>query len=235
MICSEAFTKSSWWNCHPGQTSHDRHHSMQPHINSPPMQTCSTTAKGKKTNGIWPVGVGECLWPIIDKTITGLLKEDIICAVGTLQTCVGLESGIEAAIHPERKSYIAENSECLLLVDADNAFNKLNRKVSLENIRRLCPPCTHTCTTTTTHPPCYIWKMETTYWHSRAWHKGTLQQWQCMPYPHNRWYKHWAMKLQKVWYADDSSTVVSLAGVKKWWEYLKVKGHCPWNLHRPSS
>ena len=97
------------------------------------------------------------------------------------------------------------------------------------------PPCTHAYTTATTHPPCYIWKIETTYWHSRAWHKGTLQQWQCMPYPHNRWYKHWAMKLQKVWYADDSSTVVSLAGVKKWWEYLKVKGHCPWNLHRPSS
>ena len=29
-------------------------------------------------------------------------------------------------------------------MDADNAFNKLNRKVSLENIKRLCPPCTHT-------------------------------------------------------------------------------------------
>jgi len=25
-------------------------------------------------------------------------------------------------------------------VDARNAFNKLNRKVSLENIKRLCPP-----------------------------------------------------------------------------------------------
>ena len=33
-----------------------------------------------------------------------------------------------------------DNSECLLLVDADNAFNKLNRKVNLENIKRLCPP-----------------------------------------------------------------------------------------------
>ena len=32
------------------------------------------------------------------------------------------------------------NTECLLLMDADNAFNKLSRKVSLENIKRLCPP-----------------------------------------------------------------------------------------------
>ena len=31
-----------------------------------------------KDNGIRPVGVGECLRRIIGKTITGLLKEDII-------------------------------------------------------------------------------------------------------------------------------------------------------------
>jgi len=53
---------------------------------------------------------------------------------------VGLESGIEAAIHAVRKSFKEDNSECLLLVDTDNAFNKLNRNVSLENIKRLCPP-----------------------------------------------------------------------------------------------
>jgi len=69
---------------------------------------------------------------------TGLLKEDIICAAGTLQTCAGLESSTEAAIHAVRKSYEEEYSECLLLVDADNAFNKLHR--SPENIKRLCTP-----------------------------------------------------------------------------------------------
>ena len=60
---------------------------------------------------------------------------------GTLQPCAGLESGIEAAIHAVRKSFEEDNSEsCLLLADADNVFDKLNRKVSLENIKRLCPP-----------------------------------------------------------------------------------------------
>jgi len=54
--------------------------------------------------------------------------EDTIRAVGTLQTCAGLESGTEAAIHAVRKRYEEDNSECLLLVDADNAFNKLSRK-----------------------------------------------------------------------------------------------------------
>jgi len=66
-------------------------------------------------------------------------------AVGTLQTCAGLESGIEAAIHVVRKSFEEDSSEYLLLVDADNhAFNKLNRKVSLENIKRKdCAPHVH--------------------------------------------------------------------------------------------
>jgi len=131
------------------------------------MQTYSTK---KKDNGIRPVGVSERLQLIIGKTITGLLKEDTIHAVGTLQTCAGLESGTEAAIHAVRKSYKEKNSECLLLVlvDADNAFNKLNTKVSLENIKRLCPPCTHTYTTAITHPPCYNWKIGTTHCHRKV-------------------------------------------------------------------
>jgi len=39
------------------------------------------------------------------ETMTGLLKKDNIHAVGTLQTCAGLESGIEAATHAVRKTY----------------------------------------------------------------------------------------------------------------------------------
>ena len=110
-----------------------------PHGYISTLLACRLVPLKKKDNGIRPVGVGECLRRIIGKTITGLLKEDIIHAVGTLQTCVGLESGIEAAIHAVRKSFEEDNSECLLLVDADNAFNKLNRKVSLQNIKRLGP------------------------------------------------------------------------------------------------
>jgi len=86
-------------------------------MNPPRMQTCSTK---ERDNDIRPVGVGECLRRIIGKTITGLLKEDIIHAVGTLQTCTGLESGIEAAIHAVRKSFEEDNSDYLLLVDTDN-------------------------------------------------------------------------------------------------------------------
>jgi len=110
-----------------------------PHDHISTLLACKLVPLKKKDNGIRPVGVSECLRRIIGKTITGLLKEDIVCAVGTLQTCAGLESGIEAIL-AVKKGYKKENSECLLLVDADNAFNKLNRKISLENMKRLCPP-----------------------------------------------------------------------------------------------
>ena len=38
-------------------------------------------------------------------------------------------------------------------------------------------------------------------------------------------------EVKQVWYTDDSFAVGSLAGVKKWWEYLQVNGpdfgYCP--------
>ena len=48
--------------------------------------------------------------------------------------------GIEAAIHAARFAFELEENEAILLVDATNAFNALNRQVALHNIRRLCPP-----------------------------------------------------------------------------------------------
>ena len=72
--------------------------------------------------------------------LIGVIKEDIVDAVGPLQTCSGLKGGIEAAIHAMRKTFDNENTEAIMLVDAENAFNKLNRKVALKNIKQLCPP-----------------------------------------------------------------------------------------------
>ena len=60
-------------------------------------------------------------------------------AGGCLQTCTGVEAGIEAAIHAMAKTFKKEECEAVLLVDADNAFNKLNRKAALHNIERTCP------------------------------------------------------------------------------------------------
>ena len=49
-------------------------------------------------------------------------------------------AGIEAAIHAARQLYDDDSTEGLLLVDASNAFNQLNRQAALHNISFLCPP-----------------------------------------------------------------------------------------------
>ena len=46
-------------------------------------------------------------------------------ASGSLQTCSGIEAGIEAAIHSMRTIFNEAESEAMLLVDATNAFNSL--------------------------------------------------------------------------------------------------------------
>ena len=89
--------------------------------------------------GVRPVGVREVLRRLVGKLLIGVIKEDITEAAGPLQTCTGIKAGIEAAIHAMRRVFEDANTEAILLVDAENAFNKLNRDVALNNIKELCP------------------------------------------------------------------------------------------------
>ena len=68
-----------------------------------------------------------------------MISHDILEAAGTLQLCAGQECGIEAAIHAMRKVFNSSESEGVLLVDATNAFNSVNREVYLRNVQHLCP------------------------------------------------------------------------------------------------
>ena len=68
-----------------------------------------------------------------------VLKGDIVHAGGTLQTCAGMESGIEAAVHAMADKFHEEETEAMLLVDATNAFNSMNRAKSLCTVKNTCP------------------------------------------------------------------------------------------------
>lgn len=93
-----------------------------------------------KNPGVRPIGVGEVLRRIVGKAILSVIKPDIISSAGNLQLCAGQASGCEAAVHAIRDVFDAQSTDAVLLVDADNAFNSLNRAVLLHNIRYLCPP-----------------------------------------------------------------------------------------------
>ena len=58
-----------------------------------------------------------------------ITKNDVLKATGSLQVCVGHKSGSEAAIHPMHDIFKVEETEGILLIDADNAFNSINRKL----------------------------------------------------------------------------------------------------------
>ncbi|XP_068684892.1 uncharacterized protein [Montipora foliosa] len=91
-----------------------------------------------KDPGIRPIGVGEVLRRIIGKTVSVFLKEDIKDAAGPLQVCAGHSAGAEAAIHAMSQVFDEEGSDGVLLIDASNAFNQMNRSVALHNIQILC-------------------------------------------------------------------------------------------------
>ena len=93
-----------------------------------------------KNPGLRPVGVGEVLRRIIGKVIVSVVRNDIISSVGSLQVCAGHEAGCETAIHAMHTIFEDEKIEAVLLVDAANVFNSVNRQVFLHNICIICPP-----------------------------------------------------------------------------------------------
>ena len=61
-------------------------------------------------------------------------------SVDSLQVCAGHEASCQLIIHAMHKTYEEDESELILLTDASNAFNSVNRKTFLHNIGIICPP-----------------------------------------------------------------------------------------------
>ena len=83
--------------------------------------------------------MGEILRRIIGKAIAWDLKPDFTVAAGPIQVFAGHQAGAESAVHAMCSIFQEENTEGVLLIDASNALNSLNRQVALHNIQILCP------------------------------------------------------------------------------------------------
>ena len=92
-----------------------------------------------KNPGLRPIGIGEVLRRIIGKMVVWILKPDIQDAGGDLQLCTGLEGGCEAGAHAMMEMFKDDNTHGIIQVDANNAFNTINRNVFLHNIQVICP------------------------------------------------------------------------------------------------
>ena len=92
-----------------------------------------------KNHGVHPIGTVEVTRRIVGKCISWVLRKDIQQAAGPLQTATGLQGGAEAAIHLTKLIFEQESTDGVILVHASNAFNSLNRKTALHNIRLIYP------------------------------------------------------------------------------------------------
>ena len=92
-----------------------------------------------KWPGLRPNGIGEVLGRIARKAVTILLKKDLLQAAGLLQLCGGKVARSAAAIHAMHDVFNDDNTEGILLIDAENAFNSINRKALFHNLKFICP------------------------------------------------------------------------------------------------
>ena len=85
------------------------------------------------------MGIGE-VKSRVGKAIMQIVGSDVQGAAGSLQLCADQSAGVEAAAHAMRHCFAAD---AVLLIDADNAFNRINRHAILHNIQYICPICKH--------------------------------------------------------------------------------------------
>ena len=127
--------------------------------------------------------------------------------------CVSVRAGIEGAVHVFNDLFEINKSDGwgVLLIDADSAFNSLNRTAALRNMRMLWPRCSQFLFNT-----------------NRGWAAldprrpsfcvsiyaiGSLPPISSLNHP-DGWLQ--------VWYTDDSSACSDLESLKEWFSLIKT-------------
>ena len=120
-----------------------------------------------------------------------------------------------------------EGTDGVILVDAENAFNKLNRQVALHNIQYLCPNFA-TVLINTYRLPARLFLVGGGEIPSI---EGTTQgDTLAMPFygislrPLINKLNHQWTQVHQVWLADDATGAGSLSNLKKWWKLVEEEG-----------
>ena len=173
------------------------------------------------------IGIGEILRCIIGKSIGWILKMDIQSAAGPLQASTGLKGGAEAAIHTMKDLFESEETDAVILVDASNAFNSLNRSVAPHNIQYTCPEFSIILINTYREPSKLIvlgkWEISS--------QEGTTQADNlAMPFYASgtttllNFLKANITSIRQVWLADDATAAGKLKPLKDWWGAIIAEG-----------
>ena len=190
-----------------------------------PLCACRLVALNK-CPGVRPVGICEVARRIISKAILFVVKDDIREAAGSHQLCGGQIAGIEAAVHAVRQLFDNDDTEAILLVDASNAFNSLNRANALTHIRGLCPPLS-TVLTNFYRESAELYLGKDTLLSREGTTQGDPL---AMPFyalatrPLIEALSSETSNLKQIWYADDATAAGKISSLKKWWDKLSSIG-----------
>ena len=149
-----------------------------------------------------------------------VVGQDVMDVTGTDQLCAGQPGGCEAGVHAVRAMFQSMECEAVLLVDASNAFNSLNRRTALLNILHLCPSIA------TILINCYRSNVQLFIDNdSLSSEEGTTQgdplamaMYALGVLPLIRDLK--VFSVQQVWYADDAAALCKLQQLREWWDRL---------------
>ncbi|XP_037792733.1 uncharacterized protein LOC119588098 [Penaeus monodon] len=204
------------------------------------LTSCRLIALDKRP-GCRPIGIGEVLRRIIGKAIMEVVGDDIKRAVGNLQVCVGQPAGCEAAIHAMRKIFEEPECEAVLMVDAANAFNNINRQATIQNIKIKCPSFAQYVSNTYREPAkLYINNIETNTSEVMASSEGTTQgdpvamaMYAIGLLKLQDQLEHSKTNIKQVAYADDLTGAGKIKDLRRWWEI--VENHGPPQGYHPSA
>ena len=142
-------------------------------------------------------------------------------------TCAGMESGIEAAIHAVANKYKESSCEGILFVDAENAFNKLNRQVAINNIQYLCPPMHNFLVNNYKAPTKLFLQDGSTILSREGFTQGdplAMGNYALSTRHPIETLKEKAPGVLQAWFADDDTALGMLEKLRVYWEQLKTIG-----------
>lgn len=185
-----------------------------------------------KRPGVRPIGVGECLRRLLGKCMAEVTGDEVTNACLQNQLCGGLSGGIEGAVHVMNGLFEERATEGskwgLLLVDAQNAFNSVNRIIALWYARMYWPSCArYLFNTYKGHAELVLQGSNGTG--NMFSMEGVTQGDPLAMLLYGISTLHLIDVLREVgvyqcWYADDSSAQGTFDDLKKWWDVLESHG-----------
>ena len=176
-----------------------------------------------KCPGVRPIGIGEVVQRILGKAVMKITRQDLQNAVGSLQLCAGQVAGCEAAVHAMDIIFSDDNTEAMMFVDATNAFNSLNRQVTLLNSQVICPPLAPILINTYRNDS-WLFEDGQRMLSKEGTTQGDPLAMAMYAIGTQPLVRHLSGIAKQVWYADDSSAGSTLTNLRRWWDQLEAIG-----------